>query len=78
MSLSLIQLSAQIQTSSNTPYKGNTYQIVIVKIDAEAVSKFMLIENDQKIPHQAFLSSLKKDSSFFFKEEQAKNNSRIR
>ena len=57
---------AQVETYSNYPFNGNSYNVFVVKIDVESVNKFNIVRNDSVLPHQMFLGNLKNiDPSFF-------------
>lgn len=60
-------LYAQVETYSNYPFNGTDYNAFVVKMDAEAIKKFDIIQNDSIYQHQTFLSALLRsiDPSFF-------------
>jgi len=59
-------IKAQVETYSNYPFNGYSYNAVVVKIDSETVKKFDILQNDNGILHDAFLTNLfNSDSSFF-------------
>lgn len=53
------------QSVVDMPFNGDSYDIFKIKIDADVVKKFQILENKTRITHQVFASSVATDSSFF-------------
>lgn len=53
------------QSVVDMPFNGDSYDIFKIKIDADVVKKFQILENKTRLNHQAFASSVATDSSFF-------------
>ncbi len=58
LSYNFIFAQGQFETYSNFPFDGNKYNAFVIKLDAEEITKFDIIQNDSILTHQSFLAAL--------------------
>ena len=62
--ISSILKGQQIETNNDMYYNGDSYRICKIPVTNETVAKFQILENKTFLSHQAFLSSMVKDSFY--------------
>ena len=60
-----LQTYGQVETFSNYPFNGNTYNAIVIKIDVNSIKNFDILENTSKQTHEDFIKSLLSGPAFF-------------
>jgi len=55
----------QVESTNSIYYNGDTYRIFKIPITNDVISKFDIIENQQLLPHNTFITNTIKDNYFF-------------